>query len=69
MTFAETWAEPWRSLVLGIPADTEMKGLKLQDLPPPKDFQTKGRAILMGDALHAMAMCKLSSSTMFALDN
>lgn len=67
--FAETLAEPWHSLILGMPTDTEMKGLKIQDLPPPKDFQTKGRAVLMGDALHAMAMCKLPYSTMFTLND
>ncbi|KAM0245279.1 hypothetical protein ACHAP5_005510 [Fusarium lateritium] len=67
-TFAETWAEPWRSLVSSIPADTEMKGLKLQDLPPPKDFQTKDRAVLMGDALHAMAMYRGEGANHAILD-
>ncbi|KAH6954300.1 hypothetical protein DER45DRAFT_632682 [Fusarium avenaceum] len=66
--FAETLAEPWHSLILGMPTDTEMKGLKIQDLPPPKDFQTKGRAVLMGDALHAMAMYRGEGANHVILD-
>ncbi|KAF4445786.1 hypothetical protein F53441_10535 [Fusarium austroafricanum] len=53
---AATWAEPFRSLALAIHPDAEIKGLLIQDLPPPKGLQTTGRAVLMGDALHAMAM-------------
>ncbi|EWG54086.1 hypothetical protein FVEG_12382 [Fusarium verticillioides 7600] len=51
-----TWAECFRPLASAVSLDSEMKGLKIQDLTPPKDFQTTGRAVLMGDALHAMAM-------------
>lgn len=61
--FAKTWAEPWRTLALGVTVDSDIKGLKIQDLPPPADFQTSGRAVLMGDALHAMAMCKYITSS------
>jgi hypothetical protein len=57
--FAGTFAEPWRSLALGVNVDADVKGLKIQDLPPPMGLQTTGRVVLMGDALHAMAMCKL----------
>lgn len=64
--FAKTWAEPWRSLALGVTGDSDIKGLKIQDLPPAADFQTSDREILMGDALHAMAMCKyITSSTTY----
>ncbi|KAF5666673.1 FAD-binding protein [Fusarium heterosporum] len=66
--FAKAWAEPWRSLVLSIPAGTEMKGLKLRDLPPPKDFRTIGRTVLMGDALHAMAMYRGEGANHVILD-
>ncbi|KAF5684659.1 FAD-binding protein [Fusarium denticulatum] len=51
-----TWAKCFRPLASAVSLDSEMKGLKIQDLTPPKDFQTGGRAVLMGDALHAMAM-------------
>ncbi|RKK98431.1 hypothetical protein BFJ71_g6784 [Fusarium oxysporum] len=51
-----TWAECFRPLASAVSLDSEMKGLKIQDLTPPRDFQTAGRAVLMGDALHAMAM-------------
>ncbi|KAF5976982.1 zeaxanthin epoxidase chloroplastic [Fusarium coicis] len=51
-----TWAECFQPLASAVSLDSEMKGLKIQDLIPPKDFQTTGRAVLMGDALHAMAM-------------
>jgi hypothetical protein len=61
--FAKTWAEPWGTLALGVSVDSDVKGLKIQDLPPPADFQTTGRAALMGDALHAMAMCKYITSS------
>lgn len=56
--FAETWAEPFRSLALSIPAGTEVKSLELYDWPPPKDLRTTGHVALAGDALHPMAMCK-----------
>ncbi|KAF4982459.1 hypothetical protein FZEAL_1913 [Fusarium zealandicum] len=55
-SFAETWAEPFRSLALGVPADAEIKPLAPQDFPPPQGLHTTGRAVLMGDAIHAMAM-------------
>ncbi|KAF5534088.1 zeaxanthin epoxidase chloroplastic [Fusarium napiforme] len=51
-----TWAECFQPLASAVSVDSEMKGLKIQDLTPPKDFQTTGLAVLMGDALHAMAM-------------
>lgn len=57
-TFAQTWAEPFRSLVLAMPPDTDVKHFELVDFAPPKDLRTKHRVVLMGDALHAMAMCK-----------
>lgn len=56
--FAGTWAEPFRSLVQSIPADTEVKCLELSDWPPPKDLRTTGHVALVGDAFHPMAMCK-----------
>lgn len=57
-SFAETWAEPFRSLVLDIPESTDVKLLELHDWPPPNDFQGTGRVVLVGDSFHPMAMCK-----------
>jgi hypothetical protein len=57
-TFAETWAEPFRTLARRIPSDTEVKSLELYDWPPPKGLRTTGHVALVGDALHPMAMCK-----------
>lgn len=57
-SFAEGWSEPFRSLARHIPADTDVKQLDLYDYPPPKGLRSKGRAVLMGDSFHAMAMCK-----------
>jgi hypothetical protein len=56
--FAETWAEPFRSLVLGIPPGMEIKSLDLFDWPPPRGLRTSGSVALLGDALHPMAMCR-----------
>ncbi|KAK0736459.1 hypothetical protein B0T21DRAFT_411636 [Apiosordaria backusii] len=56
-TFASTWAEPFRSLALQIPEQTtEVKCLDLYDWPPPKNLRTAGKVVLVGDALHPMAM-------------
>ncbi|RGP79897.1 hypothetical protein FLONG3_1968 [Fusarium longipes] len=66
--FAKTWAEPWQSLALGVTVNSDIKGLKLQDLPPPVDLRTTGRAVLMGDALHAMAMYRGEGANHVILD-
>jgi hypothetical protein len=56
--FASTWAEPFRSLILSIPSQTETKRLSLSDWPPPRGLRTFGSVALVGDALHPMAMCE-----------
>lgn len=56
-TFARTWAQTFRSFVESFPEDTEVKALELADWPPPRGLRTKDRLLLIGDALHAMAMC------------
>ncbi|KAM0492339.1 hypothetical protein ACHAP8_010026 [Fusarium lateritium] len=66
--FADTFAEPWRSLALGANVDADVKGLKIQDLPPPTDIRTTGRVVLMGDALHAMAMYRGEGANHVILD-
>lgn len=59
--FAKTYAEPFRSLVESIPEDTEVKHIDMHDWAPPRGLRSTGRVVLMGDALHQMAMCKSSS--------
>jgi hypothetical protein len=56
--FAETWAEPFRSLVHSIPDGAEAKFLELSDWPPPTDLRSTGHVALIGDAFHPMVMCK-----------
>ncbi|OCL14393.1 FAD/NAD(P)-binding domain-containing protein [Glonium stellatum] len=53
---ASTWVEPFRSIVLDIPDDTETKPIVLQDWPPPQGVHGHGRVVMMGDALHPMVM-------------
>lgn len=58
--FAQTWAEPFKGLVMGLRGATEVKALDLYDCVPPEGLKSDGRVVLMGDALHQMTMCKLS---------
>ncbi|KAK1655034.1 FAD binding domain-containing protein [Colletotrichum phormii] len=67
-SFAEGWSQPFRSLALGIPADTDVKHLDLYDFPPPKGLRSKGRVVLMGDAFHAMAMYRGEGANHAILD-
>jgi len=55
---AQTWVDPFRQIALELPEDTEVKPILLDDWPPPRGFHTTGRIVLMGDAMHPMAMCK-----------
>lgn len=57
-TLAAGWKEPFRAVALGVSAQDEIKDLIPQDFPPPQDLHSPGRAVLMGDAVHAMAMCE-----------
>ncbi|RFU72369.1 fad binding domain-containing [Trichoderma arundinaceum] len=58
-SFAKTWAEPFRSLVLNnVYPETEIKRLDVLDWAPPKGLRSKGQVVLMGDAFHLMSMCK-----------
>jgi len=60
--FAATWADPFRTVALSIPDNTDVKSLELYDWPPPKGLRTTGHVALVGDALHPMVMCKFSHS-------
>lgn len=52
-----TWADPFRSFLGNVSSDAEIKSLDVADFPPSRGLHSQGRAVLMGDALHAMAMC------------
>lgn len=60
--FADGWANPFRSLTLAIPAETEVKALSIEDFVPKEGMwdNAKGRVTMVGDAAHAMTMCKFS---------
>lgn len=61
-TLAESWSEPFKSLVCNAPAGTEVKCLNLTGWAPPKGLRSTGRVALVGDALHPMAMCEFNLS-------
>ncbi|TDZ32435.1 putative FAD-dependent monooxygenase [Colletotrichum spinosum] len=67
-SFADGWAEPFRSLALGLPSDTDVKHLDLYDFAPPKNLRSTGRVVLMGDAFHAMAMYRGEGANHAILD-
>jgi hypothetical protein len=57
---AADWAEPFRSVVQNISADTEATSINIEDwLPPDTGAHGQGRMLLMGDAAHTMTMCAL----------
>ena len=65
---AEGWAQPFRECVMSIPEETEVKTIRLEDWVPRKNMwdNLQGRVTLVGDAAHAMTMCK-SASMLFTL--
>ncbi|KAH8725989.1 FAD binding domain-containing protein [Phaeosphaeriaceae sp. PMI808] len=52
----KTWAEPFRTFLGNISDDTPVKTLNLEDYPPIPNLNTTKRALLIGDAFHAMTM-------------
>lgn len=61
-SLASSWTDPFRSLAMSATSDDEAKGLELKEWVPPEDLRSKGRAVLMGDSLHTMTMCKFTKS-------
>lgn len=59
---AHGWAEPFRSIVQEMPEETEPKQIRLEDWPPDQRAldNRAGKVTLVGDAAHAMVMCRFS---------
>ena len=57
---ANELAEPLREMVFDLPEDTELREITLEDWPPEKGAwdNHNGRVTLVGDAAHAMTICK-----------
>lgn len=66
---ARDWAEPFRSVVLDIPEETEPKNVRLEDWLPGTWDNRGGRVTLVGDAAHAMVMCRFSPFSCFLRDD
>ncbi len=54
---AGPWTEPFKSVVQNIPADAEVKVIRLEDWVPEHVSQGRGRITMIGDAAHPMTMC------------
>ena len=55
---AQDFAEPFRSFLSLVPNDANVKQLDLDDWAFPNDSSATGSITLVGDAAHAMTMCK-----------
>ena len=68
---ADGWAEPFRDIVEAISEGTKVKTISLEDWVPPKEGwqgrNGEGKVVLLGDAAHAMTMCK--SSILFPIQS
>ena len=60
------WAEPFREMIQALPDDADVKTLKLEDWVPKQGMWDNkgGKATLVGDAAHAMTMCKFPSHSL-----
>ena len=57
-TIALDLAEPFRSFLLLVPDDAKVKQLDLDDWSLPRESPVASTHTLVGDAAHAMTMCK-----------
>lgn len=57
---ASGWAEPFRECVLAIPDGTHVQAIRLEDFVPRQGMwdNRQGRCTMVGDAAHAMTMCR-----------
>ena len=67
-TLAGGWNEPFRTCVMNIPEDTIAKAIAIEDFVPKKGMwnNLEGRVTMIGDAAHAMTMCKLAFPLFFS---
>ena len=58
------WVEPFKSIVQDIPENADPKIVRLEDWPPEmRAWNNQGGTVTMvGDAAHAMTMCKSEDS-------
>ncbi|GLA63395.1 hypothetical protein AtubIFM54640_004539 [Aspergillus tubingensis] len=56
-SLASNWAEPFRTLVYGLPEDTEARSIRIADwMFRPLQNRSHPRVVLMGDSAHTMTM-------------
>jgi gentisate 1,2-dioxygenase len=55
---AKGFAEPFHSFLSLVPNDANVKQLDLDDWALPNEISAAGTYTLVGDAAHAMTMCK-----------
>jgi hypothetical protein len=60
---AQDWAEPFRSFVNLITSNTSVKQLDLDDFAPHTALHSGKRVVLVGDAFHAMTMCRFVTAS------
>lgn len=51
-------SDPFRRFLSCLTDDTPIKQIELDDFVPPTGLHESKRVILVGDAFHAMTMCK-----------
>jgi hypothetical protein len=61
-TISESWAEPFKTFVQHISDNTLVPQLDLDDFVPTHVLSPQGRVLFVGDASHAMVMCKCRQS-------
>lgn len=64
---ADGWAEPFRECVMQIPEGTAVQAVRLEDFVPRHNMwdNMHGRVMMVGDAAHAMTMCRFCFSSPF----
>ena len=66
---ARAWTEPFRECIMQIPDDATVQNIRLEDFVPRLGLweNMKGRVTMVGEAAHAMTMCKLYLRSLFPL--
>lgn len=63
---AEGWTDPFRACVMNIPEEAVAKAIALEDFVPKEGMwdNLEGKVTMIGDAAHAMTMCKTIQSSL-----